>query len=275
MAIMFSNLQTTLSFIALFLMLANKLVHSQDVTSFTFDSFTSNPTDLTYQGDARVLSDSSILSLAGTEPSGEAKKESVGRVLYSKPIKFWESSPAARQASFETSIRFLIKPSENGAAEGIAFFIAPVNTTIPDGSVGGNLGIFTGPTNPSIVAVEFDTNFNAWDPTYHHVGINIESRASRSVRRFDAGTGMVVRTIIKYDPNTKLISVFASSGFQYTEVHYVFDLKTVLHEEVQVGITSSTGWNIAAVGIPEISSWSFNSSLVQTEDTYIREYVQV
>ncbi|KAL8499320.1 hypothetical protein ACS0TY_022340 [Phlomoides rotata] len=273
MSIMISNpkLLQTLSFIALFLMLANKLVHSQDVTSFAFDSF-----DLTYQGDARVLSGSRILSLAGTEPSGEAKKESVGRVLISKPIKFWESSPA-RQASFETTISFLIKPSRNGrAAEGIAFFIAPVNTTILNGTTGGNLGIYN---IPNIFAVEFDTNFNAWDPTYNHVGINVESRVSRNATRFNAGTGEVVTTRINYNPITKIISVIATSASETAELSYAFDLKTVLHEEVQVGITSSTGWYISSVGIPDIISWHFTSFLVHTsvnhEDTYIREYVQV
>ncbi|KAL8499323.1 hypothetical protein ACS0TY_022343 [Phlomoides rotata] len=269
MSIMISNpkLLQTLSFIALFLMLANKLVHSQDVTSFAFDSF-----DLTYQGDARVLSGSRILSLAETEPSGEAKKESVGRVLISKPIKFWESS-LARQASFETTISFLIKPSSNGAAEGIAFFIAPVNTTILNGTTGGNLGIYN---IPNIFAVEFDTNFNVWDPTYNHVGINVESRVSRNATRFNAGTGEVVTTRINYNPITKIISVIATSASETAELSYAFDLMTVLHEEGQVGITSSTGFYISAVGIPDIVSW-LTSFLVNTsvnrKDTYIHSRV--
>lgn len=262
----------------LFLMLTNK-VHSQDVTSFTFDTFSSNTINLTYQGDARVLPGNKFLSLAGTEPSGQAKKESVGRVLYSKAIKFWESSPA-RQASFETTIRFLIKPSINGAAEGLAFFIAPVNTTIPDGSVGGNLGIFNGSTTPSIFAVEFDTNYNAWDPIYHHIGINVESRQSKNVTMFEAGNGQMITARINYNSNTKTISVVAFSLWQIAEVSYVFDLKTVLPEEVQVGITSSTGWYISAVGIPDIISWYFTSSLVRStqlkyQDTYIQQYAQV
>ncbi|KAL8508334.1 hypothetical protein ACS0TY_018800 [Phlomoides rotata] len=275
MATISSKLLQTLS---LFLMLANQLVHSQDVTSFAFDTFSQNALGLTYQGGAHVPQGSTFLRLTETDSSGLPKSWTAGRVVYSRPVRFWERSPA-RQATFETTINFLITPSQNGAADGLAFFIAPVNTTIPSGATGANLGIFgSSGTTSSLFAVEFDNYVNGWDPSYRHIGIDIESRTSRNTTNFDSATGQLVNARINYNSNTKTITVVATSGSQTASLSYVFDLKTILPEQVQVGISSATGQTVSALGVHDVISWYFTSSLVYTnvnndEKAYIRKYM--
>lgn len=273
----------------LFLMPANK-VHSQDTTSFAFDYFPvePDPNELIYQADAWVPEVSTIslfLRLTETDDSGKPMKDSVGRVLYSPPVQFWDQE---RQLSFETSIRFFITPSDNNpSAEGIAFFIAPVNSAIPGDSSGGNLGIFgsSSPPTYSVFAVEFDTYANEWDPSFPHIGIDINSLISANVTRFDNMLNQEeVTARIYYDGPTGKISVLAGTqSSPIFRVTYDFDLKTILPQRVQVGISSSTGQQVA---VHDIRSWHFKATLEgdieneyknqnnsENEDTYIQQYV--
>ncbi|KAL8537659.1 hypothetical protein ACS0TY_012693 [Phlomoides rotata] len=269
-----SKLLQTLS---LFLMLANQLVHSQDgiYDSFFYDTFSQNTLGLNYQGGAHVPQGSTFLRLTRTDSSGLPLSGNAGRVVFSQPINFWYSSPfwPTIQTNFETTINFRITPSQNGAADGLAFFIAPVNTTIPSGATGGNLGIFgsTGNTS-SLFAVEFDNFVDRWDPNYRHVGINIESRTSRNTTRFDSATGQLVTARINYDAKSNNISVVATSGSQTASLSYVFDLKTILPRRVQVGISAATGQTVA---LHDLISWNFTSTLgiiPLNNDEYIRKY---
>ncbi|KAL8517194.1 hypothetical protein ACS0TY_015424 [Phlomoides rotata] len=109
--------------IILSLFLANT-VQSQapDVTSFQIDSFNPTSDGLTYERDAFVPSGTSYLRLIGTDASGNPRTSSVGRVLYSKPVRFWDGG---RQASFETTIRLAITPVDNDPVDGLTFFIVP------------------------------------------------------------------------------------------------------------------------------------------------------
>ncbi|KAL8479834.1 hypothetical protein ACS0TY_026690 [Phlomoides rotata] len=238
---------------------------SQDETLFNYHTFSQNtPTSikpgLIYQGGTNVPQGSTFLRLTETDPLGKPTGNSAGRVVYSQPIKFWESSPA-RQASFETIITFKITPIYDGAADGLAFFIAPVNTTIPiDSTTGGNLGIF-GPegTTPNLFAVEFDTFINDWDPEDRHIGIDIGSRKSVRTKSFDSGTGEFVTARINYHAKTSTISVVATSGQRTAPLSYVFDLKTLLPQQVQVGISSAGGDPATVLGLHDVFSWYFRS----------------
>ncbi|MCI47433.1 lectin-like protein, partial [Trifolium medium] len=60
--------------------------------------------------------------------------------------------------------------------DGIAFFIVPYNSSIPESSGGGYLGLFDSffaldalrnGISP-VVAVDFDTYSNEWDPPFAH-----------------------------------------------------------------------------------------------------------
>ncbi|KAL8492853.1 hypothetical protein ACS0TY_024157 [Phlomoides rotata] len=107
------------------LLLPNKL-HSQsssDFTDFNFNNFVGNEADLIYQGDAHIPTDpddrppgveegQSFVSLTNAYffpdtpdlPAAIPFDNSVGRVVYSPPIRLWDAA-GRRQASFQTVIR--------------------------------------------------------------------------------------------------------------------------------------------------------------------------
>lgn len=262
-----NTLSLPFSLTFLLLMLVNT-VHSQpDVTSFQIDSFNR----LTYERDAFVPSGSSYLSLIGNDASGNPRTSSVGRVLYSNPIKFWD---AGRQASFEATIRLVASPINNNPADGMTFFIVPVNSTIPTGGGGGDLGIYYTVNGP-VFAVEFDTYVNGnIDPNFRHIGININSSESQNVTNFENAIGQIVTARINYDGPTRRISVVATYGSETSTVDFVYDLKTLLPQQVQVGLSASTGPTFVANF--NVFSWYFTSTMVadsNNEETYIRQYV--
>ncbi|KAL8530066.1 hypothetical protein ACS0TY_007235 [Phlomoides rotata] len=262
--------------VPLFLLMLLVVANSQgDTTTFTYNSFSTGTDSLLYQGDAFVPSSSSFVRLTKVNASGQPERSSIGRVVYAPPVKFWEEG---LQATFETTIRFTVTPGASGSVgDGFNFFIVPVNSVIPPGSVDGNLGLFDPQTGnaASVFAVEFDIAPNlAWDPTHQHIGIDINSRVSRNTSRFENSVGEEVTARINYVSSTRTITVFATYGSLNSTVSYVFDLKTILPREVQVGISATTGSWIA---FHDLHAWYFSSSLVWDSDnldqTHIRQYV--
>ncbi|XP_057812557.1 lectin CPL-like [Salvia miltiorrhiza] len=254
-----ANLVQTLISIALLLAVAPNTARSQS-TSFTYDFWGDQPTDLTYQGNAHFPSDSTFLRLT------ELKTFDVGRVLYSTPVQF---SRAGGQVDFETIVNFVIRPSpSNYAADGLTFFMAPVGSTIPDGATGGNLGIFgSSGSSPSVFAVEFDTYINSpWDPNYSHIGIDIGSRESPITMEVDDGgiVGKLVTARIKYVGAKNMITVHATTGWKTFEFSYEYDLSGFLPEQVQVGLSAASGETESYVATHDIISWYFNATMVQT-----------
>lgn len=271
---MASFLQTLIPLVStVALLLAVARAQGDDTTSFTYDFYGSQPTDLTYQGDAHFPSDTTFLRLTKTDSSGSPQTYSTGRVLHSNPVKFWESGA---QADFETTIKFIIKPNheDDSPADGLAFFIAPVGST--PGAAGGWLGVFDSSGEKSnVFAVEFDIHYNSGvDPSYRHVGIDIENlKSSNATEVGDAVLGQEVTARIDYKEATKLIRVQGNAGSKSFEVSYVYDLSKVLDQQVQVGISAATG---GAVAVHDVVSWYFTSTLVhrgEEEEGYIRRYV--
>ncbi|KAL8547741.1 hypothetical protein ACS0TY_007172 [Phlomoides rotata] len=169
----------------------------------------------------------------------------------------------------------LITPGASGSVgDGFNFFIVPVNSVIPPGSVDRNLGLFGPQTGnaASVFAVEFDIAPNL--ATHQHIGIDINSRVSRNTSRFENSVGEEVTARINYMSSTRTITVFATYGSVNSTVSYVFDLKTILPREVQDGISATTGSWIA---FHDLHAWYFSSSLVwdsnNLDQTHIRQYV--
>ncbi|XP_057812422.1 mannose-specific lectin alpha chain-like [Salvia miltiorrhiza] len=276
MAKLLQTLIPLFSSIVLLLATAAKMGRSQS-TSFTYDFWGDQPTELLYQGDANFPSDSTFLRLTKTTASGSAVGFSIGRLVYPTPVTFWE---AGAQVDFVSTLNFLISPNagDTNPADGLTFFIAPVG--LPLGFTGGCFGIFNSSgIGPSVFAVEFDIFSNAGvDPSYRHIGIDIETRVSKNVTDVgDALLGQRVTAIISYKEATKLISVCVAAGSQKYEVSYVYDLSAILPQQVQVGISAGTG---GAVAVHDLVSWSFTSTPVhggatagQEEEGYIRQYV--
>ncbi|XP_057812433.1 mannose/glucose-specific lectin Cramoll-like [Salvia miltiorrhiza] len=247
------TLTPLLASIALLLAVSNTAL--SQTTSFTYDFWGDQPKDLIYQGSAHFPTDSTFLRLTDAQPS------QVGRVLHSNPVQF---SQSGGQVDFETTVNFIITPgADNEPADGLAFFIAPVGSTIPPGSNGANLGIFGSNGNsPSVFAVEIDTYVNgAWDPLYPHIGIDFGSRASSNTTKVDNSIlGQQVTARINYVGATRMISVKVTAGSQTFDVNYEYDLSDFVPQQVQVGLSAATGQHVA---VHDIVSWYFTATMVQ------------
>ncbi|KAK7282629.1 hypothetical protein RIF29_11557 [Crotalaria pallida] len=254
-------------FTTIFLKLFSR-VNSSKALSFSFNEFATEELDLIFQGDAHLTSlsfDSNVLQLTNTNSTGEPQENTVGRVLYSAPMRLYVKG-AGKVSHFESNINFVLTKPSSKAADGLAFFIAPMNSKIPKHSKGGFLGLFNETTafNSStnqIVAIEFDTYNNTWDPSYPHIGININSINSSANVRWDIVEGDVFHARITYDglhKNLNVTSFYFESGGDYS-VSYMVDLPSVLPEWVRVGITASSGDD--GVQVHSITSWDFKSGL--------------
>ncbi|XP_015942703.1 lectin [Arachis duranensis] len=263
-----------LASMAIFLILLHS-ANSADVTTFLFDRFDqSNENLLIIQGDASVSSNGA-LQLTRVDSSGVPQGGSVGRALYSDPIPLYDKSTGA-VASIFTSFIFLISSPSDTPGDGLTFFLASPDTTIPPNSGGGYLGLFSASnalnntrkelvgfksTSDKVVAVEFDTypNLNLGDPDYKHIGIDVNSIKSEVTAEWDFQNGELVAVTIFYNPYGKTLRVFASypNGYNVDFTHDI-DLTTVLPEQVRVGFSGATGQYSQ---INNIISWSFGSIL--------------
>ncbi|XP_015932954.1 lectin alpha chain [Arachis duranensis] len=230
-------------------------------TSFTFNKFEfNNEKDLIFQGDASI-SKNNVLNLTKVDQNGLPLGTSVGRVLYSAPIHLFSSSALA--SSFETTFTFRISSNNsNNVGDGLAFFIAAPETTIPPGSNGRLLGLFSGPyTTDKVVAVEFDTypNRDIGDPDFTHIGIDINTLKSSAVGKWSVQSGAIATAYISYDSVSKILSVISSyPNAAPVTVTHAFDLDKTLPEWVRVGFSASTGLFSQK---NDILSWSFRSTL--------------
>jgi hypothetical protein len=99
-------------------------------------------------------------------------------------MHLWDKA-SGNLTDFTTHFSFVIDSQNNtNYADGLAFFLAPSGSTIPDGSEGGSMGLARlnhslNTTVNHFVAVEFDIYSNIeWDPPGVHVGIDINSMES-------------------------------------------------------------------------------------------------
>ena len=257
--------------ITIFLTLLCKVKSYDNFTHFEFTSF--DPTQahkLIFQGDANISS-KNTLQLTKTFDNNNPQRNNVGRVFYSDPVHIWERS-TGKVSSFETTFTFVItSPTREIIGDGITFFFAPVDSTIPPHSDGGFFGLFSNNTfgqsvdvknSPyHILAVEFDTYVDSrWDPNYLHIGIDVNTVSSRAEIKWDRKSGDVLTTTISYNTNNKKLYVSSSypNGAEY-EFSSSIELHAVLPEHVRVGFSASTG--DSAVETHDILSWSFSAWL--------------
>ncbi|XP_059440256.1 L-type lectin-domain containing receptor kinase IX.1-like [Corylus avellana] len=226
--------------------------------------------NITFQGDA--FTSSGFLQLTKNQLDASITY-SAGHASYAEPVRLWDAK-TGRLTDFSTHFTFVIKAvniSEH--SDGLSFFISPFQSDIPNNSSGGFLGLFDSATalkmsSNQIVAVEFDTSKNDWDPSDDHVGINVNTIASAadvtwnsSMRNGSTGNAWV--TGPGYNPTSKNLSVFltyaANPVFNgNSSLSYVVDLRNVLPEWIRVGFSAATGkW----IELHSISSWSFDSTL--------------
>lgn len=126
--------------------------------SFNYTSFTPNEPNITYE---KAYPSNNVIQLT-TNQRDITTLASVGRATYPLPLQLWDRASGSL-TNFTTRFSFVIN-SLNGTAygDGIAFFLAPVGSSIPVNlTKGGSLGLT--PDSESLnysanafVAVEFD-----------------------------------------------------------------------------------------------------------------------
>ena len=211
------------------------LPHAKSI-SFNFTSFQQNINDaITFQGDA--FTSQGVLELTKNQLDGSIRY-SVGRASYAEPVQLWDAS-TGRLTDFTTHFSFIIKAVDvSWHGDGISFFIAPFESNIPNSS-GGYLALFSAESanktsQNQIVAVEFDSYKNDWDPSDDHVGINVNSIVSATNVSWNSSikNGSQANAWISYNSTTKNLSVFLTYANNpvfggNSSLSYIIDLRSV------------------------------------------------
>ncbi|KAH7852484.1 hypothetical protein Vadar_025366 [Vaccinium darrowii] len=241
-------------------------------TKLSFRTLIFNPNDkrITYQGDATAAGG---LIQVTKNLQNTPSKGSVGRATYSSPIHLWDNK-TGNLTDFNTHFSFIIQPintsSNYAPSDGLAFFLSPYNATIPVGSGGGYLALFDSSTalnytENQIVAVEFDTYQNSWDPSTNHVGIDVNLIKSETYLSSNTSlaNNETANAWVNYNSTTQTLSVYLTYEdnpvFQGNyNLSYVVNLTEVLPEWISVGFSAAAG---EGTEIHNIVSWTFNSTL--------------
>ncbi|XP_061355555.1 lectin 5-like [Gastrolobium bilobum] len=268
------NLFSAILTLVLFFLLQFSNVKS-DSFSFSFSSFGPEQNfDIGYLGDARPSG--GVIQLTRRDgPDGiTLQKHSVGRAVYIPPVRLWDKS-TGKLADFETEFSFVVDSAGRAIhADGLAFFMIPFDADprIPKNSTGGYLGLFSPETafntyKNQILAVEFDSFGNVWDPKpvpiAPHIGIDINSLASATTDDWPINSvpeGSIGKAVIGYDSNAKQLSAFVSysDAKQSVGVTQTIDLRGILPEWVRIGFSAATGDNVEP---HDILSWNFASKI--------------
>ncbi|KAM0038895.1 putative protein kinase RLK-Pelle-L-LEC family [Helianthus debilis subsp. tardiflorus] len=241
------------------------VIHANSV-SFNFSSFQPNTQMIMYQGDAFASSGIQVTK----NQRDKSLRNSVGRALYSDPVQIWDRK-TRKLTDFITHFTFSMNAlNASTFGDGLSFFLMPFEPEIPAGSFGGYLGLFSpssafNSSNNTVVAVEFDSFMNPWDPSDNHVGINVNSIVSVANISWNTSIkdGRVANAWVSYNSSTYNLSVFLSYDENPVFVGncslwYIVDLRDVLPESVRVGFSAATGdW----IETHTVFSWTFDSSL--------------
>ncbi|GMH25279.1 hypothetical protein Nepgr_027122 [Nepenthes gracilis] len=248
--------------------------HTKSV-SFDFNNFYQTE-NIKFEGDAYPSNGTIQLTKNQLDASASYSK---GRASYLQPIPLWDSR-TKRLTDFSTNFSFIIKQIGNYTpGDGLAFFLAPFNSSIPDNSEGGALGLFSSETYDKpklnrIVAVEFDTYINPWDPVSSHVGIDVNSLFSVANVTWQSSmtNGTTANAWVTYNSTTQNLGVFLTYADNPIfdgnfSLSYNINLSTVLPETIRVGFSAATG---SGIEVNSILSWSFNSTLNTDRRSKIR-----
>ncbi|RZC85814.1 hypothetical protein C5167_026480 [Papaver somniferum] len=201
--------------------------------SFDFPHFTPNDSHIQFQNDT-FWEKNNAIELTKDIDSTPNRLESVGWATYSETIQLWDAATGSL-TDFDTHFSFIIGSIEaKGNGDGITFFLAPFGSKVPPRSSVGSLALFVSeraddPRKNRVVAVEFDTFQNAWDPSPDHVGINVNSIVS----------------VANVSWNSSMKDGRTANA-------------QVLPQRIMVGFSGSAGWTAET---QRILSWQFSSTL--------------
>ncbi|PPS12349.1 hypothetical protein GOBAR_AA08305 [Gossypium barbadense] len=207
-----------------------------NAVSFNFTSFTTNNNNISYEN---AYPASRVIQLTANQRDLQMTA-SIGRATYYEPMHLWDKA-TGNLKDFATHFTFTIDSQNRSAyGDGIAFFLAPEGSKIPDNvTKGGNLalasdGIGLNTTVNRFVAVGFDIYRNLWDPEHEHVGIDVDSMKS-----------VANVTWIRYDPKTHNLSVsftgFRNNTTVMQHLSAIIDLRLYLPDNVTFGFSAATG----------------------------------
>ncbi|KAG1358980.1 putative L-type lectin-domain containing receptor kinase S.5 [Cocos nucifera] len=258
--------------------------------TFSFPSFDKSEqfSNLTVVGDANI-NQGALQLTPDTQNSVEYLVNKSGRVLLNRPVILWQDHPAPstnstttadaagkRVASFNTTFSVNVYRVHNATpGEGFAFIIAP-DLQKPTQSYAGFLGLtnatLNGNPNNHLVAVEFDTVKQPYDPDDNHVGLdinNVVSNATASLTPFGieiAPLNATNYTIwIDYDGGDRHIWVYMAVQGQpkpsFTVLNFSLDLGAHVSQNSYFGFSASTGsdyqlncilsWNLTVEDLSE------------------------
>ncbi|KAF8029213.1 hypothetical protein BT93_E1776 [Corymbia citriodora subsp. variegata] len=209
-------------------------------------------------------------------------KNQSGRIFYKQSFKLWDGPPEAptKLASFNASFVINIFPITSTPGEGLAFIVAP-DQNLPAASFGGYLGLTNATSNGNasnhLLAVEFDTFKQDYDPDANHIGLDINSvRSNQTVSLADHGFDLAPNRAIyfhvwiEYDGGRKLLEVYMinENGSTPTKPKPAFPIMTasldtskVVTQNSYFGFAASTGdntelncvlgWNMTVEELPK------------------------
>ncbi|KAH7851256.1 hypothetical protein Vadar_009122 [Vaccinium darrowii] len=230
------------------------LFPSANSISFNLSNFNPNGQDIKYQGYATPVG--GVIQLTN-DLANTSHQYSVGRATYAHPIHLWDSENGTL-TDFNTQFSFIIQALVNVTAsgDGLAFFLSPLNATIPNNSFGGFLGLFEDTlalnnTNKQIVAVEFDTVKNFWDPSSEHVGIDVNEIVSVANVTWNTSSWTEVHNIVSWNFSSTL-------GGSYNSTPGGPPSKGTGHKtnlRLMVGLAVGVGALICGVGLFWFMKW--------------------
>ncbi|XP_041012591.1 probable L-type lectin-domain containing receptor kinase S.5 [Juglans microcarpa x Juglans regia] len=193
---------------------------------------------------------------------------SSGRIMFIRPFRLWSDDS---QASFNSTFVINIYRKENWTAgQGLAFLIAP-NTSMPASSQREWLGLTNEDTDGNnanqIVAIEFDTQKQVYDPDDNHIGLDINSvKSNTSVSLNDHGIRLSPEKAtnysvwVDYNGTSKLMKVYmVKEGEPKPRIpllNATINLKEYVKEESYFGFAASTGYpNIQLNCVLKWSLW--------------------
>ncbi|KAL3621013.1 hypothetical protein CASFOL_035925 [Castilleja foliolosa] len=193
----------------------------------------------------------------------------MGRATYTEPLHLWDRA-SRNLTDFTTQFSFVIDSFGNNTyADGLAFFLGSVGSSIQSWSYGGSLGIGNSaiPLGPpySFVAVEFDTCKNTdYDLLGGpHIGIDINTMASVNMTTWQNNVtlGLQNDAWISYNATSMMLRVEVTgvSGNRTwrDSLSYEVDLRDILPEYVTFGFSAATGDKFET---NSVRSWQFSSN---------------